>query len=373
MEVREQRVDEAVAHLGVAEGVRALLPEVGHQMPPAHVGERLARAHALGHLEDDRHVERAIGECVDHLLVGRVPLEVAARQAVGGDGAGERVEGVVLRDGVAEPGEQLRVGRDDVERLHERLLRELPVAAQDLPDVDLLVAVLERPRGEVLRQRAQMLGQRSGLGIEVDEHEPAPGVDLDRRKGPLLADLREVPAARDVRDGAVEVPGDAVERAGQVVAAAGELLEDTTPVQAHVAVRRDGVGRRAHHEDLDAGDVVGDVVADLGDVLLATGDLPHALPDPLHLELVELLRGVALGGHPELLVAVGRLPAIHLGDGAGVGVEQSLVDGALGRGVLGHAVVEHGHGSGPSQLAALAVSGVSAGKSFGFPGTPAGS
>ena len=84
------------------------------------------------------------------------------RRAVRRDRPTERAEHVVLRVRVADAREQLRMRRDDVEGLHERLLGDLPVAAQDLRDVRLLEPPFERPPFEVRVEVADVIRRTDG-------------------------------------------------------------------------------------------------------------------------------------------------------------------------------------------------------------------
>jgi hypothetical protein len=68
---------------------------------------------------------------------------------------------------------------DHVVGLHEGLLHRLPVRRQDAGDVGLLVAVLERPAVEVLGQVPEERLEGLAVRVHVDEHESAPGADLD--------------------------------------------------------------------------------------------------------------------------------------------------------------------------------------------------
>ena len=183
------------------------------------------------------------------------------------------------------------MGGDDVHRLHERLLGDLPVAAQHLRHVDLDEAVLERPPGEVVVELADVLRQRRRRRVGVDEHEPAPGRDLHLAQAPVgrILDLREVPRARDVQQRPVDLPAEAVERAAELRRPAAALgPQQAAAVQAHVVERLDRARAAAHDEVRAAGDVVDQVVADVGEVLLAAGHLPGAVPHLRPFELEEL-------------------------------------------------------------------------------------
>ena len=191
---------------------------------------------------------------------------------------GEVRVGVVSGVGVAEIVHQRRVGRHDVVRLHERFLARLPVDPHDLLDVGDLDSPFERVGGEVIVEPGEMLGERSGVGVGVDEHETVPRVDS--RLGQRVVgggDAREVPLARDLLERAVEVPGPSVERAAQLLGAvAVRFTEPAAAVQAGVAEGLDAVGG-AHDQERHVGDLVDVVVADVRDLLRETGELPHRL------------------------------------------------------------------------------------------------
>ena len=75
-----------------------------------------------------------------------------------------------------------------------------------------------------------------------------------------------------------------------VLGAVGGVDQPTAPVQAHVVVRPEFVWPRAHDDDRVVKDVVGEVVADLGDLLDPADLLPHLAP-----QLVTFGAGIVLG------------------------------------------------------------------------------
>ncbi len=132
---------------------------------------------------------------------------------------------------------------DDVEGLHERLLRDLPVAAQHLRDVHLFEPVLERPPVEVGAEIAEERVERLTLRVEVHEHEAAPCAHVDLGQVELVPiDMRKVPLGGDLLQGPVEVPAVSVERAAQLGREAIVLAKQPTPVQACVVEGLDRVG-----------------------------------------------------------------------------------------------------------------------------------
>jgi hypothetical protein len=96
-------------------------------------------------------------------------------------------------------------------------------------------------------------------------------------------------------------------------------------VKTGVVVRLDGVGRRPDDDERHVGDLVDDVAADVGDLFLATCELPHAFPQALDLALVPLARRVALLGEIVVAEEPRGLEAKHIGHLVGVGIEQFLV------------------------------------------------
>ena len=109
------------------------------------------------------------------------------------------------------------------------------------------------------------------------------------------------PAVERVRPRVVR----AADRAVRERAAA--VGEPRPAVQAGVVEPGDRAGFGAHDDDRVVADRVLEEVARRGELLLATGDLPHARPQPLELEVGELGGGVALlrqeavGPHEEVV------------------------------------------------------------------------
>ncbi len=148
----------------------------------------------------------------------RACTEVRARRAERGKIAADVVaEDVVLRVGVGDERQDLRVRRDDVIRLHERFLRHLPVAADALGHMHGLPAVLEPPALEVPRQHVKVLLERHGRGVHVDENEPAPRADARLGQAQIaVGDVLEIPATGNGTHAAVELPAEAMERAAEM-------------------------------------------------------------------------------------------------------------------------------------------------------------
>ncbi len=105
-------------------------------------------------------------------------------------------------------------------------LCNFPVAAQNLRDVRLLEAFFQRPAREFLGQlQSEKSFQRLAPGIHVDEDETAPAADFRLGKTPLRRfELRKIPLTRHVREGAIEVPREAVKRATKFARADAAVL-----------------------------------------------------------------------------------------------------------------------------------------------------
>lgn len=236
---------------------------------------------------------------------------------------------VVLRVGVRQPRQHLRVGGDHMEGLDERVLGHLPVAGQHLRDVQRLVAVLQRP-DVVLVEGAAIALEGLRVRVHVDEDEAAPGRHLGLGERELLrSDMREVPGTGRSLHGAVEVPGETVERAAELadVAAAGAQL--AAAVQAHVDVRADLVGGRPYDDQRVVADLVDLVVADLRDLALQAGELPHASPHLPHLAFRPFAGDEARG--VDVLAADVVVPVVPQGGGNGAAVLVEVVlDGGPG-------------------------------------------
>src|SRR5581483_1080958 len=220
------------------------------------------------------------------------------------------------------------MGGDDVEGLHEGLLRDLPVASQDLRDVSLLVAALQRPSRELaIELVTEELAQRLRIGVGIDEYEAAPRADFRFRQRPFgRLDMGEIPLAGNVSQGAVDIPCKAVKRTSKLPRSPALLLaQDSTAMEACVVKGLDALGGRANDEKRHPGDLINDMIADFGNILLAAGHLPYPLPQPFDLELEEFAGDVTFDGdfggrqldrilHPE-----------NLGHRMRVGVEQVLI------------------------------------------------
>jgi hypothetical protein len=133
------------------------------------------------------------------------------------------------------------------------------------------------------RQVAEVVGERRGAAIEVDEQEGAPRVERHRQQGVVLhVESRLVLRPRRRAQAAVEVVGPRVVRTLERAAVAGDDL--VAPVAAHVDERPES--RLAAHHDHDHGYVgagAGKEVAPSGHLRGAPDVLPRAAEDALAL------------------------------------------------------------------------------------------
>ncbi len=203
--------------------------------------------------------------------------------------------GVVLRVDVVERDQQLRMRRNDVEGLDERVEADLPVAFQVLDDVQVRRAPSTRPPRPVLAEVAEIILQRCSSVIHADEHPAVPAGDPSLGQAVVRSvDVPEVPGARDLGELTVEVPGEAVERTPQLCYASPLIPEESSPVQARVVECADAVGPGAHDDERGVRDLVDDAVADRGDLFFPAGDLPHPFPHLLDLAVVPFARDITL-------------------------------------------------------------------------------
>ncbi len=186
--------------------------------------------------------------------------------------------------------------------LVEGLHRDFPVAVEVQPLAPLVAHVLQTERIEDLRRGKEVVRQGFTVGIHVDEQPAAPGVDLDRGEMGVLRGQHTLPVVLlpNVGAGAVQSVCPAVESADErllrlaagVLGALGGVDQTAAAVHAHVVVccKSDSFGSCAHDDDGVVEDVVGEVAADLGDLLDPADLLPHLAP-----QLVALGAGILLG------------------------------------------------------------------------------
>ena len=142
----------------------------------------------------------------------------------------------------------------------------------------------------------------------VDENETIPHRNLGFGQWKIGGiNFREIPSTREVFEGAINIPTKAVERAAQFTYAATFLAQCSTAVQAHVVERLDAAIRLPHNNKFVVNDVIGDVIASVGNVILAAHKLPHFAPHFVYFTIVEFTRDVPVNVHrcsAEILVDV---------------------------------------------------------------------
>ena len=206
-------------------------------------GLTLGRRH-LHHARLETFVDPAIERVAQHgdavLALRLVPRgHVLAFQRPTANGPGVVFEGIVLGTQiVGAAGEDLRMGHEYVVGLHKRFLHHLPVGANDLGDVRLLVAPLVREQREMASQIAKMFGQRGTRRVRIEKNESPPPVEANFRERFLGAvQPRKVIRTRNLLQLSVQRPRPAVERAAQLRQAPGAPLPElATAVQARVVV-----------------------------------------------------------------------------------------------------------------------------------------
>src|SRR5215472_12928847 len=248
MEIRKHRVVEAVYQFGVGQILRG-----GAECRAQHLARTRGRGGARGQLCAEvgqrGFIETPVGHRIEHLLLARLPREMWAGSSVGGDRSREIAPRVVLRVRITDSRQQLRMGHNHVESLHECFLGYLPVATQDLRDVRLFVTELQRPALELIAQLvAQEIGERRGAQIGIEKYETAPGADLRLRQRPRgRVDMREVPLAGNVPEGAVKIPGKAVKRTAKLGSAgAAGFAQHAPAMQTRVVKCLELVWRHPH-------------------------------------------------------------------------------------------------------------------------------
>ena len=161
-----------------------------------------------------------IGGRAVHRIRHQFGIDMRAEQAIWRNGTGHVSKDVILAVGVSHHRKQRRVRRYNVVRLHEGLLRDLPVAPQLFGNMRGLVAAFKGNWFKMPVDIAQKLLQRPGLVIRVYEHESPPATHLHRRKTVRFGtDRREVPLARHFLQCSVEFPGPAMKRTAELMQA----------------------------------------------------------------------------------------------------------------------------------------------------------
>src|SRR5204862_5556377 len=167
------------------------------------------------------------------------------------------------------------------------------------PPAPPVAHVLQLERVEQGGRGLQVVAQRLALRVHVEPDPAAPGAGPDLLQAGLLTGEAAGPvlALGDAGVLAVEVVAPSVEAADELPAVAAGVPgarrgvdQAAAPVRADVVVRPDLLGAGADHDEGVVHDLVGQVVADLRDLLHPAGLLPD--PGP---QLVPLGPGVLRG------------------------------------------------------------------------------
>ncbi len=151
-----------------------------------------------------------------------------------------------------------------------------------------------RQRSKWSRHDLEVLLEGNRAGIQVDEDEAAPRADSRLGQAEVaIADVLEIPSARDRTHAAVELPAEAVKRAAEVLDVLVRQQQLAPAMRAGIVERADRSVGLARDQQRPTDDVVDDRVARLGQLLFAARHLPDARPHPLDFEVEERLRGVA--------------------------------------------------------------------------------
>ena len=326
MEVGEQRVVQAVHHLGVAHAVDHV---AGHLSPPLTSSGRADGSHRRLFVDGEGKV--LVLANVHHgshhdLLCRHIVAQVGARRATRGDDPREVVPHIDLAVGVAQVIHDLGVGRVYVVRLAERFLRDLPVGVNDLGHVGLLIPPLEIPHLEVVVHLANEVGQWLGVRIGIDEHEASPHARLGLGEFELFGlDMREVPLRRDVLQVAVDRPRKPMKRTSDLGAVPVVVLELTAPMQTSVRVGPNVTLDPAHDDVARTSNLVQVVVAGLGNLIGSARVLPNLRPQISLLRLVVLAAGVALFAEVLCALVVRRFQSKNVRHRMRVGIQQFLI------------------------------------------------
>jgi hypothetical protein len=175
-----------------------------------------------------------------------------------------------------------------------------------------VVLPAEVVRVEVLGERPEEIAQRRSLRVHVHEHPSIPR--LARKVGEADAlgriALREVVGVGRPGDAPVEAVRPQVVRALQLRGVPGaRLAETSSPVLARVEEGAHAIGTGSHDDDRVRAELEREVVADVGDVGQRAHEVPHARPQPVPLECLELGRQITLFGDQSAAeVGLGKLP-----------------------------------------------------------------
>ena len=176
---------------------------------------------------------------------------------------------------------------------------DLPVAL-DLPVVagmEAQAVELDSALGDVAGERAQRVGQRTGLGIRVDEDERAPRLRSHRKhREAFLVEVGLAFGARRLPERAVEVVRPRVIRALERLAVAVALRDQVPPMAADVDEPAQDALPVAHDHDRNLPREAREVVAGALHPVGSPGVLPRAREDTLAFQPLDRRVGVPVGG-----------------------------------------------------------------------------
>ena len=195
---------------------------------------------------------------------------------------------------IAGEGQQLRVGDDGVPGFHEGLGGDLPVGGNLFRHPDDGGAFLMPPAFEMFGEGAEELLKARPAALLAHEDIAAPLAHFGLRQCHLIGlQMREIPLARHLVKAAILLPAETVERAGEMLGMAIMVAQFAAPVQADIVEGAQAAVRLARDEVGPSGVLIDDIIARLGKVFLARGELPHKGPHLLALGPGKFLAGIA--------------------------------------------------------------------------------
>ena len=237
---------------------------------------------------------------------------------------------IIHRIGIAGERQQLRMGDDGVPAFHESLHHHLPIGGHHLAHPHRRRTFLLPPTLEMLRHGREKFIERRPVRRLANEDIASPAPDADFGQGHLLVfQVREVPAARDLLDRPIIIPGESMKRALQLGRPAIAGLELAPAMQADIG---EGPNRTILLPDQQKGfaDIlIDDMIARLRQFLFARRELPGARPHLLLFQLEKFGAGIAARRdrvRPQIFIFVGIEKFRHR-----IGVRQHQVADARAR------------------------------------------
>jgi hypothetical protein len=157
------------------------------------------------------------------------------------------------------------------------------------------VPILEVPLAVVIGNIPKLLFQGNSIRRKVDKDKPTPHANPGLGQRELLVlEIRKIPPARHGAKLAVELPGEPVKSASEVLHVPILLAENPTAMEAHVVEGLNLRGAGAHDYEGFSGYFVDDMVANSRDLFHTARHLPRAIPHSFAFEPVEIVREVAI-------------------------------------------------------------------------------